>query len=85
MSKLLSQEELAELVIYADNIHDILNQYEFNYNLKMEFRKIEKSVKAITKFTFGQSSIGELDDWKISIRDFTQELIKDNVHLKESK
>lgn len=76
----LTQEHLAELIIYSDAIHDILQEYEFNYNMKMEFNKIDKSTKKIIKFAFGHESIGELDEWKFQIREFTQKLIKDNVN-----
>jgi len=80
--KLLSKEKLAELIIYSDIIHDILTEYDFNYDMKMHFNRVEKSVKQITKFAFGHESIGELDDFKHEIRLKADELIKDKIYLK---
>ena len=83
MSKLLTQEHLAELILYTDMIHDILMEYDFNKYMKHQFKKVEDHTKNIINSAFGQDSIGELDDWKLEIREFVQELIKDNVHLKK--
>lgn len=85
MSNLLTQEHLAELILYTDMIHDILMEYDFNRYMKHEFKKVEDHTKNIINTAFDNDSIGELDDWKFEIREFTQELIKDNVHLKKGE
>ncbi len=78
----ITKEKLAELIIYSDNIHDILSEYDFNQDLKMEFSRVDKATKKIIKFAFNGSSVGELDEWKFKIRTFVNELIGDNVKLK---
>lgn len=83
MSKLLTQEHLAELIIYTDAIHDILMEYDFNRYMKHQFKKVEDHTKNIINAAFDHDSVGELDDWKLEIRKLAQELIKDNVHLKK--
>lgn len=84
MSKPISKEHLAELIMYSDIIDDILQEYDFNYQMKMEFKKVHKAVKNIIKFSFGTESIGELDLWKFKIRTFVDDLIKDGVKLKDT-
>ncbi len=79
--KQLTKIELAELIIYADNIHDILFEYDFKQEMKFEFNKIDKSVKKLIKLAFGNTDLTDLDEYKIKNRVFCRQLIKDKVEL----
>ena len=84
MNGLINENDLAELIIYSDAIQEILSQYKFKYSSKFEFNKVNKAVKNIINEAFGHSDIGELDDWVFELRNFTKQLIKDKVYLKET-
>lgn len=77
----LTKYELAELLIYADNIDDILINYNFRQDMKFEFSKIAKSTKKIIKLAFGETNLDELDEFKIKIRKFLRNEIKGKIKL----
>lgn len=56
--KELTKNNLAELIIYSDLMHDILTEYDFNRELKFEFNKVDKSVKKIIKLAYGNEDVG---------------------------
>ncbi len=85
--KTLSKEELAELIIYSESIHNILLQHEkdFNHQLKFEFNKISKSTKNIIKLAFGKKDLGELDEIAATTRKFTNKMINNKIYLLDDK
>ena len=81
--KNLTKYELAELLIYSDNVHDILVNYDFKHEIKREFNRIDKSIKKMIKLSFAKTPLEDLDDFKLSVRKFTLNEIKGKIHLKE--
>jgi len=83
--QLANFEHLAMLMVYSDLIHDILSEYDFNYELRRDFNIIEKSTKRITKRLYDGNDLGELDDWKIETARLLEKLVEGNVLSSEKK
>ena len=83
--QLANFEHLAMLMVYSDLIHDILSEYDFNYELRRDFNVIDKTTKRITKRLFDGNDLGELDDWKIEIARLSEKLVEGNVLSSEFK
>ena len=85
MSKIITIEDLSELIIYTDAIHEVLKPYgqTFRHGSKFEFNKVEKAVKNIISVSFGEKDVGELDDFVFEVRQFAQNLIKNKVYFND--
>ena len=72
--------DVAELIIYCDAIQNILLEYNFKYNSKVEFGKIEQSTRKILKAAFANTEVTDLDNFVFDLRKFTQEIIKGKIY-----